>query len=264
MKSKLIIGKIKTLLKVQYSNMLEYRMEIALWAISGIIPFFMLNIWTTNNLNESINFSDIMLSRYFLCAFFVRQFSVVWVVFSFEEDSLLGKVSPYLIQPLNPFFRYFAQHLAEQITRFPFALIIAFFFFIFNPESLWIPNFTTLFLSTISTFLSFIIQFLIQSIIACLCFWIEKASSIEKLLFIPTLFLSGLLAPVASFPEYVKSWIYLTPFPYLIDFPANLLSGNETNISGGLSMQIMWILLLFPVFRKIWTEGTKKYTAMGS
>ena len=264
MKSNLINHKILTLLKVQYSNMMEYRVEIALWAISGIIPFFMLNIWTNNNLSESINIRDNMLSRYFLCAFFVRQFSVVWVVFSFEEDSLMGKVSPYLIQPLNPFFRYFAQHLAEQITRFPFAMIITFFFFIFNPESIWVPNLVTLLLSIISTFLSFLIQFLIQSIIACLCFWTEKASSIERLFFIPTLFLSGLLAPVASFPEQVKSWIYLTPFPYLIDFPANLLSGNKTSLSLGFSMQILWILLLFPVFRKIWSEGTKKYTAMGS
>ena len=262
--SNLFKSKLLTLLKVQYSNMLEYRAEIALWAISGIIPFFMLNIWTNNNLNESINMSDVMLSRYFLCAFFVRQFSVVCVVFSFEEDSLSGKVSPYLIQPLNPFFRYFAQHLAEQVTRFPFALLIACIFFIFNPESIWIPNLGILFLSAITTFLSFLIQFLIQSIVACLCFWTEKASSIERLLFIPTLFLSGLLAPVASFPEYVKSWIYLTPFPYLIDFPANLLSGNASNISGAISMQIIWILLLFPVFKKIWSEGTKKYTAMGS
>ena len=63
--SNLINRKIFTLLKVQYSNMLEYRVEIALWAISGIIPFFMLNIWTNNNLNESINISDALLSRYF-------------------------------------------------------------------------------------------------------------------------------------------------------------------------------------------------------
>ena len=262
--SNLNISKISTLLKVQYSNMLEYRIEIALWAISGIIPFFMLNIWTNNDLNQSLNMSNINLSRYFLSAFFVRQFSVVWVVFSFEEDTLLGKISPYLIQPLNPFFRYFAQHIAEQITRFPFALIIAFIFFLFNPTSIWFPNLSFLFLSCISTFLSFIIQFLIQSIIACLCFWTEKASSLERLLFIPTLFLSGLLAPVVSFPEYVKSWIYLTPFPYLIDFPANLLSGNETNIFNGFIMQILWILLLFPLFKKMWFEGTKKYTAMGS
>ena len=260
----LSINKISTLLKVQYSNMLEYRVEIALWAISGIIPFFMLNIWTNNNLNESINITNTMLSRYFLSAFFVRQFSVVWVVFTFEEDSLMGKVSPYLIQPLNPFFRYLAQHIAEQITRFPFALIIALFFFMFNSESFWVPNLLSLLLSFISTFLSFLIQFLMQSIIACLCFWTEKASSIERLLFIPTLFLSGLLAPVVSFPEFVKSWIYITPFPYLIDFPANILSGNPTNISGGISMQILWILILFPLFKKIWSKGIKKYTAMGS
>ncbi|MDC3019948.1 ABC-2 family transporter protein [Prochlorococcus sp. AH-736-E15] len=262
--SSLINRKIFTLLRVQYSNMLEYRIEIALWAISGIIPFFMLNIWTNNNLNESINFSDVMLSRYFISAFFVRQFSVVWVVFTFEEDSLMGKVSPYLIQPLNPFIRYFAQHIAEQITRFPFALIIAIFFFIFNPESFWVPNLGIFFLSITSIFLSFLIQFLIQSIVACLCFWTEKASSIERLLFIPTLFLSGLLAPVASFPEYIQTWIYFTPFPYLINFPANLLSGNPTNVYGGFSMQILWILLLFPIFKKVWSAGTKKYTAMGS
>ena len=256
--------KIFTLLKVQYSNMLEYRVEIALWAISGIIPFFMLNIWTNNNLSESININQTSLSRYFLSAFLVRQFSVVWVVFSFEEDALLGKLSPYIIQPVNPFFRYLTQHIAEQLTRFPFALIIAIFFFLFNPESIWIPNLIVLFLSFISTFLSFLIQFLIQSIIACICFWTEKASSIERLFFIPTLFLSGLLAPVVSFPKFVKSWIYMTPFPYLIDFTANLLSGNKTNISGGFIMQILWILILFPIFVKIWSEGTKKYTAMGS
>ena len=142
--------------------------------------------------------------------------------------------------------------------------IITLVFFLFYPESIWLPSIGIFLLSCIATFLSFLIQFLIQSIVACLCFWTEKASSIERLLFIPTLFLSGLLAPVSSFPQHVKTWIYLTPFPYLIDFPANLLSGNSTNISGGFSMQIIWILLLFPLFKKIWSAGTKKYTAMGS
>ena len=257
------IYKFGTLFKTQYANMLEYRAEIALWAISGVIPFFMLNIWTNNGLNESINMSNASLSRYFLSAFFVRQFSVVWVVFTFEEDALLGRVSPYLIQPLHPFIRYFAQHIAEQITRFPFALLIATIFFIFNPGSLWIPSLATILISIISTFFSFLIQFLMQSIIASFCFWTEKASSIEKLLFIPTLFLSGLLAPVTSFPYYVKSWIYLTPFPYLIDFPASILSGNQSSIIAGLLIQLLWIILFFSIFKRVWKSGTKKFTAMG-
>ena len=259
----LTTNKIGTLFKTQYSNMMEYRVEIALWAISGIIPFFMLNIWTNNGLNDSINISNKMLARYFLSAFFVRQFSVVWVVFSFEEDALLGKISPYLIQPIHPFFRYFAQHIAEQITRFPFALIIAFIFFIFNPESLWFPSIGIIFISLISTFFSFLIQFLLQSIIACFCFWTEKASSFEKLIFIPTLFLSGLLAPVESFPDFVRSWVYFTPFPYMIDFPARILSENSVNIFSGICIQITWITLFLFIFIKIWIKGSKKFTAMG-
>ena len=255
--------KINTLLKIQYSNMLEYRAEIALWAISGIIPFFMLNIWTHNGLNETINISNIMISRYFISAFFVRQFSVVWVVFTFEEDALLGRLSPYLIQPLHPFYRYFAQHLAEQLTRLPFALLIAFIFFIINPESFWLPTLKTVIISLFATFLSFLIQFLMQSIIATLCFWTEKASSIEKLIFIPTLFLSGLLAPVESFPSYVKSWIYLTPFPYLINFPANVLSGNISNLTSGIFIQMIWVIIFFYIFTISWKLGAKKFTAMG-
>ena len=57
MMSNFSFRKISTLLNVQYSNMLEYRVEIALWAISGIIPFFMLNIWTNNNLSIDDAFS---------------------------------------------------------------------------------------------------------------------------------------------------------------------------------------------------------------
>ena len=60
--SNLINRKIITLLKVQYSNMLEYRVEIALWAISGIIPEIahnaistlysnMFEYWTFNKVN---------------------------------------------------------------------------------------------------------------------------------------------------------------------------------------------------------------------
>ena len=261
--NKLTLKKYGILLKTQYSNMLEYRIEIALWAISGVIPFFMLNIWTNNDLNESINISNVMLARYFLSAFFVRQFSVVWVVFTFEEDALLGRISPYLIQPLHPFLRYLAQHIAEQITRFPFALIIAFLFFIFNPESLWMPSLSIIIFALLSTFFSFLIQFLIQSIIASFCFWTEKASAIEKLIFIPTLFLSGLLAPVESFPNQVKAWIYFTPFPYMIDLPARILSGNSVNIFPGLLIQIIWIFLFLFIFKRIWISGTKKFTAMG-
>tara|TARA_Y100000991_G_scaffold193672_1_gene161856 strand:- start:121 stop:291 length:171 start_codon:yes stop_codon:yes gene_type:complete len=56
----------------------------------------------------------------------------------------------------------------------------------------------------------------------------------------------------------------MTPFPYLIDFPANLLSGNITNVIPGFVMQIFWISIFFPLFKRTWSMGIKKYSAMGS
>ena len=255
---------IRALLATQYAYMLEYRIEIALWALSGVLPFIMFSLWSNNEVGNTFGLNDIGLARYFLSAFVVRQFSVVWVVFSFEEDSLSGRLSPYLLQPLHPLFRYVAAHLAEQATRLPFALAIAITFFILNPSSFWIPSLPQLFLAYLSTHLAFSIAFLLQSLVAALCFWTEKSSALERLIFVPYLFLSGLLVPLSAFPSNVLKFAMLTPFPYLINFPAKVLSGMQVDLFSGFLAQILWISILMPSVNILWKLGVKRYTAMGA
>ena len=255
---------VKALLSSQYANMLEYRAEIALWSLSGLLPFIMYALWSNNEVGVTFGFASLDLSRYFLSAFFVRQFSVVWVVFAFEEDALLGRLSPYLLQPLHPLWRYVAAHLAEQATRLPFALAISAVFFLLNKNSFWLPSFEHFVLAWLATIFSFTISFLLQSFIASLCFWSERASALERLLFVPYLFLSGLLAPIASFPKSVSNIAVWTPFPYLIDFPARTLSGLEVNYIHGFLAQISWIILLLPIVLLTWRSGVRRYTAMGA
>ena len=255
---------IKTLFTTQYAYMLEYRVEIALWALSGVLPFIMFSLWSQNDVGNSFGLNDIGLARYFLSAFLVRQFSVVWVVFSFEEDALLGRLSPYLLQPLHPLWRYVSAHLAEQLTRLPFAAIIAGIFFLINPNTFWIPTLPNFVLAWLSTIFAFTIAFLLQSLIAALCFWSEKASAFERLLFVPYLFLSGLLAPIDLFPQSISSIALWTPFPYLIYFPAKLLGGLPVDITRCFLNQITWIAILLPLVMILWRKGVKHYTAMGA
>ena len=98
----------RVLLGVQYAVMLEYRAEIALWALSGVLPFVMLGLWSqlaATDPGASGGLDPLQLSRYFLSAFIVRQFTVCWVVFSFEEDAMEGRLAPQLLQPLPPLWR---------------------------------------------------------------------------------------------------------------------------------------------------------------
>ena len=224
---------IRVLLGSQYAHMLEYRAEIALWALSGVLPFIMLSVWSGSDARSGLGLDGVALDRYFLSAFLVRQFSVVWVVYAFEEDALLGRLSPYLLQPLHPLWRYVAAHLGEQLTRLPFAALIAAVFFVVRPQAFWLPSLGGFLLAWLATWMAFAIAFLFQSLIAALCFWSEKASALERLQFIPFLFLSGLLAPLTAFPPAVRALAQWTPFPYLIDFPARVLAGQPVDLLAG-------------------------------
>ena len=108
----------------QYALMLEFRAEILLWALSGVMPLLMFSLWSGAPAGAAAGISPQAFARYFLAAFVVRQFTVVWVVYAFEEDNLLGRLSPLLLQPLPLVWRYAAAHLAEQATRLPFVMVM--------------------------------------------------------------------------------------------------------------------------------------------
>ena len=146
----------------QYALMLEYRAEIILWAISGILPLIMLGIWKEADITSSLGLNNQALDKYFISAFIVRQFTAVWVMVTFEEDNIEGRLSPYLLQPIIPFWRYYSSHLAEQISRLPIVIILLIFLFILMPGSFWLPSFPTILLFIFSTFLAFSVRFLLH------------------------------------------------------------------------------------------------------
>ena len=75
----------RALLASQYALMLEYRAEILLWALSGLLPLLMYSLWSGAPAGAAAGISPQVFARYFLAAFVIRQFTVVWVVYAFEE-----------------------------------------------------------------------------------------------------------------------------------------------------------------------------------
>jgi len=247
---------------VQFAYMAEYRAEIVLWALSGVLPFIMLAVWSQADV-PGLGLGSAALGRYFLCAFVVRQFTVVWVVYAFEEDNLLGRLSPLLLQPLPLIWRYAAAHLAEQATRFPFVLVMVAFFFWAVPEAVWIPSPTRLLLALLAAHLGFWLNFLLQHAITMLCFWSERASALERFLFMPYLFLSGMLAPLDLYPEAVRRFALLTPFPSMLYLPAQLASGGPIDALAGFRTVAILLAVLIPLNLLLWRAGVRRYAAMG-
>jgi len=254
----------RVLLLSQYALMLEYRAEILLWALSGLMPLLMLSLWSKAGVSAASGLNPMALTRYFISAFVVRQFTVVWVVHAFEEDNLLGRLSPYLLQPLPLIWRYVAAHVAEQATRLPFVAAMVGLVLLAMPAAAWLPSPTTFLLALLATHLAFWINFLLQFAITMLCFWSERASALERLLYIPYLFLSGLVAPLEVFPPAVRNFALHTPFPFMLYFPARLLSGESVDLAAGFGAMAAWLALLVPINLLLWRAGVRRYAALGA
>jgi len=108
-----VAAKASTLLSVYYAQMLEYRAEILLWALSGIMPFILMGLWVQAGESGQFPLAPVEFARYFLAVFLARQMTMVWVVYEFEHDVLHGRLSPFLLQPLDPVWRYLANHASE-------------------------------------------------------------------------------------------------------------------------------------------------------
>ena len=255
----------KTILNVYYAFMLEYRAELILWMLAGSLPIILMGIWT--QAAESGQFGGLTptdFARYFIAVFCVRQLSVVWVIWEFEEEVVEGKLSPRLLQPLDPGWHYFIAHLSERLARFPFFIALILLFFALYPEAFVLPSLGQFLIFCLAISLAFILRFIIQYTLAMFAFWIERSAAIEQIWFLLYIFLSGYIAPLEVFPESVRQAVLWTPLPYVLHFPATLLIGWPEDVGHSFFVTLLWIAIFFGCNRFLWRRGLRHYSGMGA
>jgi ABC-2 type transport system permease protein len=254
----------KTLLVTYYAYMLEYRAELFLWALSGSLPLILMGIWMQAAQGGRFGWEPVEFARYFLAVFIVRQFNAVWVIWEFEKEVVQGKLSPKLLQPIDPVWHHITSHISERFARLPFALGLVLLFFALYPQSFWLPNPGQFLLFALVAVLGFFLRFLIQYTFAMFAFWMERASAIEQIWMLFYLFLSGVVAPLEVFPEPVRQVVLWMPFSYLVHFPAALLVGLRVVVGRGLPVMLGWGVVFFLLNRWLWRRGLKHYSGMGA
>ncbi len=269
---KATLRKVRIFIVVQYALMLEYRGEIFFWAVATILPLIMMGPWMVAGATGRFALGQSEFARYFIAAFLVRQFQLVWVIYEFEFYVVSGRLSPLLLHPIDPIWRWVSAHIGETLTRAPFiVMIVAFAIWLF-PQSLetpsgatWLPEPGAVALAALACASAFTLRFLLQYALAMGAFWIERVSAFDRLVFLPYLFISGLIAPLEVFPPLVREISLWTPFPYLIWYPAGVLTGGQVPpASQAFAVIGLWALALHLIGRTLWRRGLRHYSAMGA
>lgn len=135
---------------------------------------------------------------------------------------------------------------------------------VWQPSIVPRPEPDHLLLSVLAIVAAFGLRFIVQSILTMACFWSERAAALDRLMLIPYVFLSGLVAPLSTFPPAMRTVAEATPFPWMLAFPAALLAGQDVNVAAGFAAIVAWSVGLLPLVVVLWRLGVRRYSAMGA
>ena len=264
------LNKLRVLLQTQFAYMTTYRAEIVLWMLLGVLPLLMMAVWITQaNQAPGGNLRGYTagdFASYFLAVWVSTQLVVVWVVWELNSHIRQGTLSPKLLRPIDPFWEFLASHVGERMVRLPFLILIVTLGLLLTPGASFSGKPLNWMAYALSITLAFLTRFLIAYCIGILAFWSEQAISVEELYWAVYAVLSGVYAPLEFYPPFMRAAVEWTPFPYIISFPARVLSGRVENseIVHGLLTQAAWLSLFVLLRLLLWRKGLKRYGAVGA
>lgn len=188
-----------------------------------------------------------------------------WTLPDIVERIRTGDVVIDFLRPINIQFahlaEYFGRALCTLIPRaLPGILIGALTFGLVLPNT---PG--PYLLGAISLLLAIATSFLSMFAVCLGGFWLVETRGLRALHQICGTFLAGLFAPVHLFPEWLRFIAYATPFPSMLQWPIDVISGRAIGLDAArlVGVQCFWLLVLIALGQLLLRAGRRKLEVQG-
>lgn len=204
----------------------------------------------------------------------VTYVSIGWITRSFyfsntdeEIDDLVrtGQIGIYLLRPVDLQAMMLSQAVGDCLFRLIFfAPPIAIVTLICFPVSLPPTWFDGILFLTATAF-GFLVLALINFIIGMFAFWFKSIDGMIRAKYYIVQLFSGLLIPVAFFPEWMRSVIDVLPLKMIAFVPLQFYLGKIPPADAWkiLAQQFVWVFILLICGRLMWRIVLRKLTIQG-
>jgi ABC-2 type transport system permease protein len=120
-------------------------------------------------------------------------------------------------------------------------------------------------LGTISLLLGIVISAATVYLIAVAGFWLVETRGLQILYMLSSGFLGGLYVPIALFPPWLRIVAAATPFPSIMMYPIDVLSGigGAGNAAGLVLAQLAWLTGVAAVGQLLTRAGRRRLEVQG-
>jgi len=178
-----------------------------------------------------------------------------------------GRLSGYLLKPVNFFFYTFCRDLSEKSISLVSAIVEIFgLTWIFHVAIRWPHSWMTWVYFAFAIIGAMILNFLMSFIIGCWGFWTAESGGPRFLLELFLEFSAGAFFPLDILPAGLQKVLSHFPSPYLVFYPLHIFleKVNSTQIINGFCAMAFWIAAFSLVAWQVWSKGVASYGAEGS
>lgn len=273
---KSIIKKLKVYLsyfKIKFNNEIQYKVA----AIAGILTQFAwgaMYIMLYSTFLENGSSSDMTIAQMSTYIWLQQALYMLYNTWSLEKDVIegiqTGNVSMELIRPINLYDIWHSKTLARKLAMCSlraFPLIILCLILPLGQYKLMVPVNLTAFILFIITFILSVFLMMSYVMIMYTTIMYTIGSKGVKVIFqIANEFFGGAIIPISFMPITVQAILKFTPFYYMQNIPLNIYTGfykDYKEILLGIILQIVWIIILTVLGRKLINRRLKKIVVQG-
>jgi ABC-2 type transport system permease protein len=175
-----------------------------------------------------------------------------------------GKLSSYLLRPVDYFAFHFSRELAAKTLLVGSAvveigvLVTVLGAPLYRPVS-WLAVPQAALLAALAMGLYFEMSLLVCSA----AFWTSESIGPLFLFELILQFAAGAFFPLDVLPLSVQKALALTPFPYLVYEPLETYLERGPAFGTALTIELFWLLALYAALRTVWGIGLRDYAAEG-
>lgn len=256
--------------KISWQEFLVYRANFALWRARNVLQLLLVYfVWWNifQSQREAFGYTISSILTYILITASIRAFVLGTRVTDLIDAINNGSVVNFLIKPFGLIRSLLARDMADKLFNFTFFIVeISLLIFFLKPPIFIQTNILVLMQFLLAIIGALIIYFCINLIISLTAFWTENSWGP---LFLMSIFLESLgggLFPIDILPKQLFNILMLTPFPYLIYFPAKLYLGSmgTAEMTFGFLITAVWIMVLVGLTKVILNAGFKRYSTEGN
>lgn len=261
------LRKWRAIFNVYLQDGLAYRASGLIWVTTDVVTAVTMPlVWAAasqGGVIQGFAASDFVL--YYLCILLLSGFVTSHIMWEIAMEIREGQFSTALVRPISyaqyTFFRNLSWRLIRPVLFFPFFLLLVFAYQSHLTDVRLHPGAEFWLALVLGHFVSFNFVFTM----AMLALFLQEAQSVFELYYVPMLFLSGQLFPVALLPDWARSLAHLFPFYYTTAVPTEILTGRLVgpDIMRAIIGQLVWVVLLYGLGRVFWRFGLRYYTGVG-